>query len=590
VAYRFLVVAIASASLALSSPASAYQFGEPSVRAIGPPETVFDWSTTACEQNDIPDNPARAFRDATGQVQLIASHAVVRRERGPDLDSVRHECPIVMNSHADPDPAAYDDREWLSSVYTTDGQTIYGLSHMEYEGWNYDPGCAQWKGTFEQAKCWMNSVNLVTSTNGGDSYSHAAAPSQLVANAPYRYATGAGPLGVFDPSNIVYRPSDDHYYATVRVEAHGAQDGGICLMRTADLGDPTSWRAWDGAGFGVRFINPYLEPDESPSAHVCTVLSPGSLPYGNSSLTYSSYLNKYIFVAVSEKTDPSSGATVSGFYYSLSDDLIHWSDQQLLMEGVLTWRHRCGDDDPVLYPSLLDPSSPDRNFGTIGRHPYLYFTRFNYTYWDADTCWMSLDRDLLRIPIEFTSKSDPSSNQPPTASFSASPDPALTGEVVTLDASASSDPDGTIATYRWDFDGDGVFETDSGNAPIVTRTYPNAATTTINLEVTDDRGATGYAARHLTVADRSPSAGPPPSSGTTTPPSALDTASPPSDQSIATNCAAPARRHARLARALRRARHQLVRARGSTARRRLKARIRSLERRLRRARKQLCTS
>jgi hypothetical protein len=411
----FLAAFISSISLVLAQQAFAYRFGEPAVRAIGPPETVFDWSTTACEQNDIPDNPARAFRDAAGNVQLIASHAVVRRAVGPDLNSVQHECPVVMNSHGNQDPAAYDDREWLSSTYTTDGRTIYGLSHMEYEGWNYDPACAQWRGTFEQARCWMNSVNLVTSVNGGSSYTHGAAPAHLVASAPYRYAAGAGPLGVFDPSNIVYRPSDGHYYATVKVEPHGAQEWGICLMRTANLADPTSWRAWDGTGFGVRFINPYLEPNEPPSAHVCQVLSPGLLPYNNSSLTYSTYLQKYVFVGVSEKVDPSTGATVGGFYYSLSDDLINWSEQQLLMEGVLTWRHRCGNEDPVLYPALLDPSSPDRNFETVDRRPYLYFTRYNYQYWDPGTCWMSLDRDLLRIPIEFTgdASSDPPSSPPP---------------------------------------------------------------------------------------------------------------------------------------------------------------------------------
>jgi hypothetical protein len=72
-----LAALIASASLA-ASPALAYRFGEPAARATGPPEKVFDWSTTACKQNDIPDNPARVFRDATGAVQLIASRQLSR--------------------------------------------------------------------------------------------------------------------------------------------------------------------------------------------------------------------------------------------------------------------------------------------------------------------------------------------------------------------------------------------------------------------------------------------------------------------------------------------------------------------------------
>src|SRR3712207_8803386 len=45
------------------------------------------------------------------------------------------------------------------------------------------------------------------------------------------------------------------------------------VMRTTDLADPKSWRAWGGAGFDVRFINPYLEPDERPEDHVCQPVS-----------------------------------------------------------------------------------------------------------------------------------------------------------------------------------------------------------------------------------------------------------------------------------------------------------------------------
>ena len=52
--------------------------------------------------------------------------------------------------------------------------------------------------------------------------------------------------------------------------------------------------------------------------------------------------------------------------------------------------------------------------------------------------------------------------QPPTASFSVAPNPANTGQNVTFDATASSDPDGTIAKYEWDLDGNGSYETDTG--------------------------------------------------------------------------------------------------------------------------------
>jgi PKD repeat protein len=54
-------------------------------------------------------------------------------------------------------------------------------------------------------------------------------------------------------------------------------------------------------------------------------------------------------------------------------------------------------------------------------------------------------------------------------------------EVVTFDGSASSDPDGTIAAYDWDFDG---LATDTGVSP--TYTFTDPGTYLVTLTVTDD--------------------------------------------------------------------------------------------------------
>jgi hypothetical protein len=59
--------------------------------------------------------------------------------------------------------------------------------------------------------------------------------------------------------------------------------------------------------------------------------------------------------------------------------------------------HSCGDADPKAYASLLDPTSAERNFGVTGRTGWLYYTQLNYR-----DCRMTLDRDLVRIPVEIT--------------------------------------------------------------------------------------------------------------------------------------------------------------------------------------------
>src|SRR6266508_4426288 len=100
------------------------------VKIIGPEEVVFDWSKDACESNDFPDVPEMAFRDVSGRVQLIASHYISRRMIGPDLNHLTHDCAVLMRSDYDPDPARFADREWIHSVYTLDGMTVFALILM----------------------------------------------------------------------------------------------------------------------------------------------------------------------------------------------------------------------------------------------------------------------------------------------------------------------------------------------------------------------------------------------------------------------------------------------------------------------------
>jgi len=365
--------------------------GAQAVRVTGAEQVVFDWSTDACETLDYPDAPARAFRDADGRTQLIASHFINRRMVGSDLDRVVRDCTVIMGSGADADPAQFDDREWIHSTYTLDGSKIYALVHQEYQGQHHKAGCA----VNDDRTCWYNSVTLAVSTDAGDSYTQRPSPDRLVASIPYPYEAGAGPVGVFNPSNIVRNAKDGYYYALVHTRPYRAQGWGTCVMRTGNLADPSAWRAWNGRSFAVSFIDPYTNMTADPEAHVCKPVSTRNIGALYSSVTYNEALGRFVLVGMVE--DEQDGRTQAGFYYSLSSDLVNWSKRRLLMAGHIPSAGICAEDRPVAYPSILDPDSAGRNFEGSDGDAYLYFTRFNY-----DGCSMTSDRDLVRVPIAFS--------------------------------------------------------------------------------------------------------------------------------------------------------------------------------------------
>lgn len=367
----------------LASPAAS----APQIDREAAQEVVFDWATQRCGDWDIPDAPARAWRDANGMVRRVAGSETSRAAVGADLDEVAHQCKVLHQGSEFDDPAAWDDRSWIAAVTTQDGRNLTALAHMEYHGNRRPEGCPSKR----YDRCWFNAIVELQSTDGGKSFTRLGGAADLVAMLPWPYlGETTHRTGYFNPSNILRQ--GDWLYAFVFAEKAGVQARGPCLLRRPSVGTARDWRAWDGKGFGVRFLNPYRDRIDDPSQHVCQPVR--GINSTISSVVWHDASRQFVAVTPMEGRD-AAGNLQSGIYWSVSADLLNWTTPQLIYAVPLMWRRNCSLPVAYAYPSLIDPDSEGRDFGTVDDSFWLYLTRMEL---DAE-CRITRHRDLIRVPV-----------------------------------------------------------------------------------------------------------------------------------------------------------------------------------------------
>jgi PKD repeat protein len=112
-----------------------------------------------------------------------------------------------------------------------------------------------------------------------------------------------------------------------------------------------------------------------------------------------------------------------------------------------------------------------------------------------DTYLLNYDLDTIPSTVTdgyFDNRIGPP--QPPVALFDYSPKPPLINQLITFDASASYDPDGTIVSYQWKFG-----DTGTATGKIVTHKYTAPGTYQVNLTVTDNEGLKDSEIKEITV-------------------------------------------------------------------------------------------
>ena len=157
-------------------------------------------------------------------------------------------------------------------------------------------------------------------------------------------------------------------------------------------------------------------------------------------------------------------------------------------------------------------TDPQRNYGRLVavvyvKHNSTHYKNINKVLWDNYQPPFYMDN----YPNEFNPSTwttyvqfyfpppPPLSNNPPIARVNG-PYSGEVGSSVSLSSTGSSDSDGSIERYSWNF-GDGSISSTANP----THTYQSTGTFTIVLEVTDDDGATAFDSTSCTIVSASES-------------------------------------------------------------------------------------
>lgn len=119
--------------------------------------------------------------------------------------------------------------------------------------------------------------------------------------------------------------------------------------------------------------------------------------------------------------------------------------------------------------------------------------------WGSNQFVGPLDTDRKAPQWETRNFALDTSDTPPVARFKFSPSRALTKTPVSFDGRSSSDADGHIVSYRWNFGG-----TQTSTSANPRHTYGRDGHYRVTLTVTDDGGNTATTSHIVTIVDRAP--------------------------------------------------------------------------------------
>lgn len=324
-------------------------------------ETFHDGKTDTCNGQRISqDGPVRVFEDQYNVIHMTVSNAdakgwqwtgsVTGFTNNPKTAAL--DCtPVMIGNVGNTDVSQFDQKTWIQAHFF-DGTTVHAYGHQDYWGGRTKPNCHQSGQSDGLPYCWYASIatwqaNPISSANRHLNFTQSAtAPGHIAIYPMVQYPgdsstpTAPGWIGYGAPSNIFRGRRQDgtldgFWYIYVYANSPFAgQTKGVCLFRSANPADRTSWRAWNGSKTAPQFTQAMVNPYSATSTP-CATVEP---------TLYDTYLRSVIwhkpskhYISVLRKPD--------GVYYSTSTDLLSWSAATLLLQS---------DSDAASYPVLID--------------------------------------------------------------------------------------------------------------------------------------------------------------------------------------------------------------------------------------------
>jgi hypothetical protein len=333
-------------------------------------------------------------------------------------------------------PQTYTGPLWIATTYRffpkgSSQAMVLALAHLEFHG-ELQPKSSGLCPSGNLDQCWdATIVQGLSSDNGLTFHLPASLPERLAMANPFRYVPDAGRQGMAMQTNMI-SPGDGYVYMLVSstVVQLPHDRSGMCVFRTSDPANLTSWRAWNGtaSGWSVSTIDPYKDPAGNATLsqsleHVCQPVLDGAFRFG---LNFHEETGTYVAFGVGPPAAGQPGTETMA--YTWSNSLVDWpfgnggfsrNNTELFgnirsMVGISGWS-QSRNSTGRWYPSFVDPQSPGINFEFITTPvragprlwqsdpldpPLLFYTRLNPR--NITTNPFGRDRDTVNIKLAVT--------------------------------------------------------------------------------------------------------------------------------------------------------------------------------------------